>query len=60
MGRRLDPVPETSTVQCCSVNHATYAYDGKVLDGPAKRPVATHQVEVRNGKLYVSLSEQPA
>ena len=55
MGRRLDPVPGTSTVQCCSVSKTTYAYDGKVLYGPAKEPVKTFELQVNNGKLIITL-----
>ena len=55
MGRRLDPVPQTATVQCCSVSKTTYAYDGSVLYGPAKEPVETFEVESADGKLVVVL-----
>lgn len=55
MGRRLDPVPGTKTVQCCSVNKTTYDYEGKVLFGPAKNPVDVRQAKVENGKLVVAL-----
>jgi nitrite reductase/ring-hydroxylating ferredoxin subunit len=55
MRRRLDPVPGTSTVQCCSVNKTTYAYDGKVLYGPAKKAVKTFNLQVQNGKLIITL-----
>jgi nitrite reductase/ring-hydroxylating ferredoxin subunit len=39
MGRRLDPVPGTDTVQCCSVGKSTYDLNGNVVYGPAKGPV---------------------
>jgi len=55
MGRRLDPVPGTETVQCCSVSKTTYSYDGQVLYGPAKEPVNTFPVEVIDNKLVISL-----
>ena len=55
MGRRLDPVPGTQTVQCCSVNKTTYAYDGKVLYGPAREPISAFPVEVIEGSLIISL-----
>jgi Rieske Fe-S protein len=55
MGRRLDPVPGTQTVQCCSVNKTTYDYGGKVLFGPAREPLEVRQVEIREGRLIVKL-----
>ena len=55
-GRRIDPVPGTTTVQCCSVNKATYDADGAVVAGPARRPLATYPVDVQDGKLIVSVS----
>lgn len=55
MGRRLDPVPKTSTVQCCSISKTTYTYDGSVLYGPAKDPLETFQVISAEGKLTVMI-----
>ena len=55
MGRRLDPVPGTATVQCCSVSKTTYAYDGKVLSGPAKAGAKPLKLEVQEGKLIIAL-----
>lgn len=55
MGRRLDPVPGTTTVQCCSVSKTTYAYDGKVLSGPAKAAATPLKLEVQDGKLIIAL-----
>lgn len=53
--RRLDPVPGTDTVQCCSVNKATYDMEGEVVSGPARGPVPTYPVLVDGAKLTVSL-----
>lgn len=55
MGRRLDPVPGTPTVQCCSINKTTYAYDGKVLHGPAKEAVGTFETRMTDGELIINL-----
>jgi nitrite reductase/ring-hydroxylating ferredoxin subunit len=55
MGRRLDPVPGTETVQCCSVGKSTYAYDGRLLNGPAKGPAETFPVQQSNGELIITL-----
>jgi nitrite reductase/ring-hydroxylating ferredoxin subunit len=53
--RRLDPVPGTETVCCCSVGKSTFDYDGKVLSGSAKAPVDTLPVEVREKRLLIRL-----
>ncbi|MEW6366920.1 MAG: Rieske 2Fe-2S domain-containing protein [Acidobacteriota bacterium] len=55
MGRRLDPVPGTETVQCCSVGKTTYDYGGKALHGPAKKPAGCHAVQVEDGRIRISL-----
>lgn len=57
MGRRLDPAPDTETVQCCSISRSTYEYDGKVISGPAKEPLTIYPVDIDNGKLFVNLEK---
>ena len=51
--RRLDPVPGTGTVQCCSVGKSTYTYDGKKIYGPPIGPIKTFKVEVDGERLVV-------
>ncbi len=53
--RRLDPVPGTGTVQCCSVGKSTYTYDGKKIYGPSTGPIKTFKVEVEGDRLMVFL-----
>jgi nitrite reductase/ring-hydroxylating ferredoxin subunit len=53
--RRLDPVPGTGTVQCCSVGKSTYTYDGKKIYGPPTGPIKTFKVEVEGDRLIVFL-----
>lgn len=55
MGRCVDPVPGTETVQCCSINSATFDLDGNVIDGPAKKPLHTHPVQVKEQKLVIKI-----
>ncbi len=55
-GRRLDPVPGTATIKCCSVSKSTYDLSGAVVAGPARGPVEAYPVEVREGKLIVRLA----
>ncbi len=55
--RRLDPVPGTNTVQCCSINTSTFDSDGKTLFGPAPHPIHCYLVEVADDKLIITLSK---
>jgi nitrite reductase/ring-hydroxylating ferredoxin subunit len=57
MGRRLDPVPDTETVQCCSISKSTYEYDGRAISGPAKKPLTIYPMDIDNGKLFVNLEK---
>jgi len=52
-GRRLDPVPETETVQCCSVGKATYDYSGKLIHGSAKGDIKIYDVQEDSGTIVI-------
>ena len=54
-GRRIDPVPGTEQVKCCSVGGSSYDYQGKVLSGMAKRDICTYMVTEEDGKLMIAL-----
>jgi len=54
--RRLDPVPGTNTVQCCSVNKSTYGIDGKKIYGPAPKPITPYPTAVKGDRLVVTIS----
>jgi len=56
MGRRLDPVPGTETVQCCSINKSTYDIEGKYIYGPKHQPIMSFPVEKDQDKLIISVS----
>ena len=53
--RRLDYVPGTQTVQCCSVNKSTYGFDGERIRGPAPRSIRTYPVEVGADELRIRI-----
>lgn len=55
--RRLDPVPGTGTVQCCSVGKSTYDMNGKNLYGPAPQPIREFPVAENGEQLIVTVSE---
>jgi len=54
--RRLDPVPGTNTVQCCSVNKSTYDYEGKKVYGPAPEPIMNYATTLDGDRLVVTIS----
>ncbi|MGB5156288.1 Rieske 2Fe-2S domain-containing protein [Desulfobacterium sp. N47] len=54
--RRLDPVPGTNTVQCCSVSKSTYDFSGNKIYGPAPHPVIKYDVTVDGDKLSAKIS----
>ena len=54
--RRLDYVPGTETVQCCSVSKSTYTFDGDKIHGPAPEPIRTYPVEVAEREVRISIS----
>lgn len=53
--RRLDYVPGTDTVQCCSINKSTYTFAGKKIHGPNRKPVQTFSVEKQENKLIIRI-----
>ena len=54
--RRLDYVPGTRTVQCCSVNKSTYTFAGEKSHGPNPKPIKTFPVEKKGDQLHIRLS----
>lgn len=54
-GRRVDPLPGSEQVQCCSVGKTTWNYDGSVVSGSGKGPLALFPVEQEGSKLRVRL-----
>lgn len=53
--RRLDPVPGTATIQCCSVGKSTYDLSGKNIFGPAPNSIEVFAVEMSGEKMTVTL-----
>ncbi len=53
--RRLDPVPGTGTVQCCSVNKSTYDLKGKKVYGPAPDPIVSYPSFLEGDKLVSTI-----
>ena len=54
--RRLDPIPGTDTVQCCSLNKSTYDSGGNKIFGPAPHPIPRYPVKKEQELLIVSMN----
>lgn len=55
--RRLDPVPESNTIQCCSINKTTYDYEGNIIVGPAKGSLTVYAVDHEDGRLFINVEK---
>ena len=55
MGRCVDPVPGTETVQCCSIGTSTYQLDGSLISGSAAEPLKTYPLTVEDGNLLIEI-----
>jgi len=55
MGRRLDPVPGTRTVQCCSIGKSTYDYTGQVMSGSADKDILIFKVTRKKEMVIIQL-----
>lgn len=53
--RRLDPIPETQQVQCCSVGKAVFDYNGKLVSGSAKEDIIIYEITNDDGKLVITI-----
>ena len=58
MGRRIDAIAGSNTIQCCSVSKSTFTYDGKPVGGAAKKPLTAYPVARDGETLTISLSNQ--
>lgn len=53
--RKIDHVPDSQILKCCSVMHSTFDYEGKRLSGPAKDGLIRHTVTIDGADLLVKL-----
>jgi len=54
-GRRLDPVPGTETVQCCSIGRTTYNYEGAVVHGSVEGSLTCYGVVRENNHIAITI-----
>jgi len=53
MGRRLDPVPGTATVQCCSIGKSTFDLNGKRQAGSAGKDIIVYPLSRTANRLTI-------
>jgi nitrite reductase/ring-hydroxylating ferredoxin subunit len=51
--RRLDLMPGTEQVQCCSIGKSIFSKSGKIMSGSAKKPIITYPVRKDKNQLYI-------
>ena len=56
MGRRIDILPGTDRIECCSVSKSTFDYGGQPLGGAAKKPLQVFTVALSDKELTIQLT----
>lgn len=51
--RRMDLIPGTDQVQCCSVGKSIFSKSGKIVSGSAKKPIITYPVKKEENQLII-------
>ncbi|MBT4286145.1 MAG: Rieske 2Fe-2S domain-containing protein [Deltaproteobacteria bacterium] len=51
--RRMDHIPGTDQVQCCSIGKSTFSKSGKIVSGSAKKPIITYQIKKEENQLII-------
>ena len=55
MGRRLDPLPGTDALQCCSVGRSVFTLAGEVRSGSAKDGLTVYPVKTGQKRIVIYL-----
>ncbi len=53
-GRTVDYNHETGILRCVSIGHSQFTLDGKVLKGPAKKPLKCYETTLSKGELIIA------
>jgi nitrite reductase/ring-hydroxylating ferredoxin subunit len=56
MGRRIDPLPDSERIECCSVSKSTFAYTGEPVGGAARRPLEVFPVKAAGHELLIPVT----
>ncbi len=54
MGRRIDTIAGSNTIECCSVSKSTFTYDGQPVGGAAKKPLKTFPVALDGETIIIT------
>jgi len=54
MGRRIDPVPGSSNVRCCSVMGSVFNVKGDIVSGPAKENLKQYKILIKGTILSIN------
>jgi nitrite reductase/ring-hydroxylating ferredoxin subunit len=55
MGRRIDPLPGTDRIECCSVSKSTFTYAGEPVGGAARKPLEVFPVSASGNRIRISV-----
>ncbi len=53
MGRRIDPLPGSDRIECCSVSKSTFTYDGVPVGGAARKPLEVFPVSTEGNAIRI-------
>jgi nitrite reductase/ring-hydroxylating ferredoxin subunit len=53
MGRRIDPLPGSGRIECCSVSKSTFTYSGEPVGGAARKPLEVFPVSAAGNELTI-------
>ena len=57
MGRRIDTISGSHTIECCCVSKSTFTYDGSPVSGAAKKSLTTYPVSREGETLMINLAQ---
>jgi len=55
MGRRIDILPGTDRIECCSISKSTFNYDGEPMGGAARKHLRVFSVAASGKELKIAL-----
>ena len=53
MGRRIDPLPGSDRMECCSVSKSTFTYAGEPVGGAARKPLEVFPASVEGNEIRI-------
>jgi len=56
MRRKIDPVPGSNTLRCCSVMHSSFDYSGRKLSGPANKDLVAYDLSQKGHDILIKVN----